>query len=107
MYRSQGLSARLSNSRRVQGHLKAAIALHRAVPMWPLLPTCIMTTCVHIPVPGAGVVSAGAGCECECGCGCGCRCGCGCGCRCGCGCGIVEPNLYCTHVELPVRLRLF
>ena len=46
-YNSRGLSARLSNSRRVQEHQEAALALHLAVVMRPLLTTRRMMTCMR------------------------------------------------------------
>jgi hypothetical protein len=47
MYSSRGPSARLSNSRRVQEHQEAALALHRAVAMRPLLATRRMIIRTH------------------------------------------------------------
>jgi hypothetical protein len=46
-YSSRDLSARLSNSLRVQGHQEATLALHPAVAMRPLLTTHRMMTCTH------------------------------------------------------------
>jgi transitional endoplasmic reticulum ATPase len=47
-YNSRGLSARLLNSRRVQGHREeATLAPHRAVAMQPLLMTRRMMTCTR------------------------------------------------------------
>ena len=46
-YNNRGLSARLSNSRRVQVDQEAALALHRAVAMQPLLTTRRMMTCTR------------------------------------------------------------
>lgn len=46
-YSSRDLSARLSNSPRVQGHQEATLALHLAVAMRPLLTTRRMMTCTR------------------------------------------------------------
>jgi len=50
-YSSLGLSARLSNSRRVQEHQEAALALHRVLVMRPLLTTRRMMTCTRENAP--------------------------------------------------------
>ena len=47
IYNNRGLSARLSNSRRVQGHREATLVPHRAVAMQPLLMTHRMMTCTR------------------------------------------------------------
>ena len=57
MYSSRGLSACLSNSRKVQEHQETALEVHWAVAIWPLLITCRTMTCITLTFCGVYTTS--------------------------------------------------